>query len=91
MPGRPRRLALDFVRYGLPAVVILIGLVILVAGGGEDVALEGASLFVGAGLAILLLNLLFRIGVQGDRDRDREDRARAFFDEHGHWPDERRR
>jgi hypothetical protein len=24
----------------------------------------------------------------GDKDRDDEDDARAFFDEHGHWPDE---
>jgi hypothetical protein len=25
----------------------------------------------------------------GDKDRHSEDDARAFFDEHGHWPDER--
>jgi hypothetical protein len=24
----------------------------------------------------------------GDSDRHAEDAARAFFDEHGHWPDE---
>jgi hypothetical protein len=24
----------------------------------------------------------------GDKDRHQEDAARAFFDEHGHWPDE---
>lgn len=24
----------------------------------------------------------------GDKDRHSEDDARAFFDEHGHWPDE---
>jgi hypothetical protein len=24
----------------------------------------------------------------GDKDRHDEDAARAFFDEHGHWPDE---
>lgn len=26
----------------------------------------------------------------GDQDRYDEDAARAFFDEHGHWPDETR-
>jgi hypothetical protein len=26
----------------------------------------------------------------GDNDRHDEDRARLFFDEHGHWPDETR-
>ena len=24
----------------------------------------------------------------GRRDRDREEEARRFYDEHGHWPDE---
>jgi len=26
----------------------------------------------------------------GHRDRDAEDAARAYLDEHGHWPDEDR-
>jgi len=26
----------------------------------------------------------------GDKDRDAEDLARTFFDEHGHWPDQTR-
>lgn len=26
----------------------------------------------------------------GDKDRDAEDLARIFFDEHGHWPDQTR-
>jgi nitrogen fixation-related uncharacterized protein len=26
----------------------------------------------------------------GDKDRHDEDAARAFFDEHGHWPDQTR-
>jgi hypothetical protein len=26
----------------------------------------------------------------GDTDRHEEDRARIFFDEHGHWPDQTR-
>jgi hypothetical protein len=43
---------------------------------------------VGAGLSVWLLNLLYRVGVTGDRDRATEDEARDFFDRHGHWPDE---
>jgi hypothetical protein len=42
----------------------------------------------GTASPVLLLNVLYRIGVQGDRDRDREEEARRFFDEHGRWPDE---
>jgi hypothetical protein len=26
--------------------------------------------------------------VTGHGDRDREEEAREFYDEHGHWPDE---
>jgi hypothetical protein len=37
---------------------------------------------------VWLINALYRFGVHGDRERDDEDRARTFFDEHGYWPDE---
>jgi hypothetical protein len=75
------------VRYGIPAALVLAGLVCLfVVPSGTR--FEAWALFTGAGLSVLLLNLLFRIGVQGDLDRDREDAARAYFEEHGRWPDE---
>jgi hypothetical protein len=85
----PRRSAsLIAVRYVLPAAVCLAALVIVAAGGGSEVALEGAGGFVGAGLSIFLINLLFRVGLDGERDRDAEDAARRYFDEHGCWPAE---
>ncbi len=37
---------------------------------------------------MLLINLLFRLGVSGDREREREEEARRYLDEHGVWPDE---
>ena len=43
-------------------------------------------MFISAATAVLLLSLLFRIGVEGDKERDREDAARRYFDEHGRWP-----
>ncbi|HEX6457609.1 MAG TPA: hypothetical protein VF032_01725 [Thermoleophilaceae bacterium] len=76
------------VRYGIAGVLIIIGQVVLVADTGPTGAgWEGWALFTGAGVAILLLNLLFRMGVEGDRDRQREEDARRYFDEHGRWPD----
>jgi len=36
---------------------------------------------------VLLLNVLYRIGVEGDKERDREEEAREYFDQHGRWPD----
>jgi hypothetical protein len=76
------------VRYGIAGVLIIIGQVVLIADNGpRGAGWEGWALFTGAGLAILLLNLLFRMGVEGDRDREREEDARRYFDEHGRWPD----
>jgi hypothetical protein len=78
---------LTFVRWGLPGLVVLGGLIAWAFNPTLD-GLEGAAHIIGAGLAIGLLNLLFRIGMTGDRERDEEDAAREFFDRHGHWPDE---
>jgi hypothetical protein len=75
------------VRYVLPAVIALVGVVVLVF-DQSLVGLEGFVLFVGAASSILLLNVLYRIGVSGDAERDREEDARTYFDEHGRWPDE---
>jgi len=73
------------VRYILPAVVILAGLVVMVLGSETD--LEGGGGIVSAGLAIFFINWLFRIGASGDREREAEDAARDYFDRHGRWPD----
>ena len=81
---------LSFVRYGLPALLVLAGFVLLVA-APDSTRYEGFSMCVGAGLALLLLNVLFRMGATGDRERDREQAARDYLDEHGHWPDEKPR
>jgi hypothetical protein len=80
-------LSLRVIRYVLPAVVTVVGIALMAFGGGED-GLEGGAAVVGAGLSIWLMNFLWRVGVSGDRDRDDEQRARAYFDEHGHWPDD---
>ena len=77
-----------WVRVWLPLAIIVAGLAAIVVSGGSEVGWEGGTLLIAAGLSVWLLNFFFRVGVKGDRDRDTEDRARAFFDEHGHWPDE---
>ena len=77
------------VRYGLPLAIFVLGVAVLVIeGGGEGVGFFLAA--TGAALSVLLLNVLFRAGVKGDRERDEEEAARAYFDRHGRWPDEDR-
>jgi hypothetical protein len=76
-----------FVRIWLPAAVVTLGVAVIVI-RRDLTGLEGGAGIIGAGLSIWLLNFLFRVGVSGDRERDREDEARAYFDRHGRWPDE---
>ena len=38
--------------------------------------------------AILLIVVILWSLATGRGDRDREEAAREFYDEHGHWPDE---
>jgi hypothetical protein len=78
-----------FLRYILPAAGLLAGLIVMALGSEAD--LEGGAGIAGASLAIFAVNWLFRAGVKGDREREQEDAAREYFDEHGHWPGERRR
>ena len=77
-----------FVRHGLPALIVLAGVVLMIA---EPDRIEAGVLLVSAGLSVWMLNWLFRLGVAGERDRDDEDRAREFFDRHGRWPDDQAR
>jgi hypothetical protein len=78
---------LTAVRYGLPAVLVLAGFAVLLVDHGTR-RYDGFAMLVGAGLSVALLNALFRFGAAGDREREDEDRAREFFSQHGHWPDE---
>jgi hypothetical protein len=82
-------LILKLVRTWLPIVVVAVGVGLWAVDPSTTTA-EGSAHIIGAGIAIWILNLLFRIGVTGDRERDEEDEARAFFDEHGYWPDDPR-
>jgi hypothetical protein len=81
-------MTMKFVRTWLPVTIIAAGFVLAAATGFSETGLEGGALMVSAGLSVWLINLLYRIGVRGDRERDVEDRARAYYAEHGHWPDE---
>ena len=81
-------MTIKFVRTWLPVAIIVAGLIVAAATGFSETGLEGGTLLVSAGLSVWLINFLYRVGVHGDREREAEDRARAYFAEHGRWPDE---
>jgi uncharacterized membrane protein YoaK (UPF0700 family) len=74
-------ITLNAVRYGIPAALFIAGTIVSAVG-----SVAAGALFISAATAVLLLNFLFRIGVEGDKERDREEAARRYFDEHGRWP-----
>lgn len=75
------------VRYVLPGAIALLGVIVLIVDRSIN-GLEGFAMLVGVAASILLLNVLYRVGIAGDAERDREEDARTYFDEHGRWPDE---
>jgi high-affinity Fe2+/Pb2+ permease len=77
-----------WLRYGLPAVLVVAGFVTLFV-ASDSIKWDGFAMCVGAGLAVLLMNMLFRFGARGDDEREAEDAAREYYSAHGHWPDEK--
>jgi hypothetical protein len=75
------------VRYGLGGVMVLAGVVMLIVSPASQ-GVDGFAMAVGGGLSVVLLNFLFRLSVSSEEDRAAEERARAFFDEHGEWPED---
>ncbi len=53
---------------------------------GTETSLIGGAGLIGAGIASWLIAWLYRVGVDGDRARDAEERARDYFERHGRWP-----
>jgi hypothetical protein len=82
-----RSVGLFAVRYGIAGVIVLAGIAVLAVVPG-DVGVYGFASAVGAGLSVVLLNFLYRLSVSGDREREREEEARRYLDEHGVWPDD---
>jgi hypothetical protein len=80
-------LMVRFLRYGLPAVLVIAGFVILFT-VDSSLRWDGFAMCVGAGLSVLLLNWLFRFGAKGDEEREREVAAREEFARTGKWPDD---
>lgn len=78
---------MSVVRIWVPVAILVAGLAILLI-RRDETGLDAFAALWGAGLAVMLLNWLYRVGVSGERDRDKEDEARDYLERHGHWPDE---
>jgi hypothetical protein len=88
-PAQPesRSTGLLLLRYGIGGVMVMAGVVMLIV-DPSGLGVDGFAMAAGGGLSVLLINFLYRLGVTGDREREQEERARVYFDEHGEWPEE---
>jgi ABC-type nickel/cobalt efflux system permease component RcnA len=96
-PAGPGRLILAATRIWLPLAIAAVGVVLIILGHASlSQQAAGDALESGSGVALLIVaiivwmvNWMFRMSVQSNRDREVEEEAREYFDRHGHWPDER--
>jgi hypothetical protein len=73
------------VRVLLPAVIAIVGLVLVIVGG--DAARGAGVVLVGVAALVVLANLLMRLGIDSERDREREEARRREFSRRGRWPE----
>jgi membrane protein implicated in regulation of membrane protease activity len=89
-------MALSATRLWLPIAIAITGAVLIALGHGRvSTGADTHTVLAAAGVALLLvalivwmINWMFRMSVQSNRDREREEQAREYFDRHGRWPDE---
>jgi ABC-type transport system involved in cytochrome bd biosynthesis fused ATPase/permease subunit len=88
-PGGAGRILLAITRIWVPVAIAVVGIVAIVVGGGKDdiVGAAGVALVIVA-LIVWMVNWMYRMSVQSNQDREREEEAREYFDRHGRWPDE---
>ncbi len=77
------------VRYGLPALLTAAGLVLIVVGHGRTFAAGTGVVLLGSALMVWLVNWLFRLSIQSNAEREREEQAREYYARHGRWPGEK--
>jgi hypothetical protein len=79
---------LTLTRIWLPVGLALAGVVLIVVGHARTAAAGAGVVVLGTALIVWMINWLFRMSIASNRDREREEEAREYFDQHGRWPDE---
>jgi protein-S-isoprenylcysteine O-methyltransferase Ste14 len=90
------RVVMSLTRVWLPLTIALAGVVLIVIGHGSYSDLTNTHSLESAGgvslllvaLCVWMLNWMYRLSVQSNKDRDYEEQVREYFDRTGRWPDE---
>ncbi len=86
--GQSRRIGLTATRVWLPAGIALAGVVAIILGHGHTTLASAGVVLLGAALIVWMINWLFRMSIDSNRDREEEERAREYFDRTGRWPED---
>ena len=92
------RVLLTATRIWLPLAIAAGGVVMIVVGHGRggqtastplgnSLAAGGVAMLIAA-LIVWMVNWMFRMSVQSNREREAEEQAREYFDRTGRWPGE---
>jgi hypothetical protein len=84
----PRRVLMAATRVWLPLLIAIGGVVAIVVGHGRTAAAGAGVGLLLVALTVWMLNWMYRMSVASNRDREREEEARRYFDRHGRWPGE---
>jgi hypothetical protein len=79
---------LSLTRVWIPVLIAIAGVVAIIIGRGHTAAAGSGVGLIIVGIIVWMVNWMFRMSVESNRDRDREEAAREYFGEHGRWPDE---
>jgi drug/metabolite transporter (DMT)-like permease len=74
-------MSLTLVRTWLPAVIALVGALLIVFGG--DAARGAGIVLVGSAVLVVVANLFLRLSLDSEREREEEQRRR----DEGRWDD----
>jgi len=87
---RARRVGELAVRVVLPAALAVAGVACLIVGHGNTATAAIGVVLLGVALMVILIDWLYRLAIESNRDREREEQAREHFDRTGRWPREDR-
>lgn len=86
--GGAGRLILVATRIWVPVLIAVAGIVAIVIGHGRTAAAGAGVGLVIVAIIVWMVNWMYRMSVASNRERDREEEAREYFDRYGRWPDE---
>jgi hypothetical protein len=82
------RILLAATRIWVPVAIAVAGVVGIIIGHGKTAAAGAGVGLVIVALIVWMINWMFRMSVESNRDRDKEEEAREYFGRTGRWPDE---